>query len=149
MRRNILSPPPIPFLLFRLDACLDVDVDYMGNDIGGKCVPNINRWQLCDAYCRTLSSCLYWSWVSEDHADVSKRKICCLKSRKALTVGTNGVISGSRNCNKRGRNYDLFHIINSKKTTVENFRLKVWKVWLFDKTEFCETLYYFFTSLRL
>ena len=83
------------------DPCPVKGIDYHGNDIA--LTKNVETWQECNEICRSVSNCLYWSWLDQDYATASRYKECFVKTSNAGREIEKGVISGTRNCEGRGR----------------------------------------------
>merc|ERR1711962_1208499 len=79
-------------------GCQEIGINYNGNDLG--CVKNINTWQECSAYCRTLPKCRYWTWISDRLP--GRGKDCCPKSSDAWKIRDDRVISGTMDCGQTG-----------------------------------------------
>ena len=79
------------------ESCQEVDVDYVGNDINS-CGIKTQSWQNCGEECRKHVGCLYWTWLSNDYAEIAWRTLCCLKNSTSGRTNYRGLISGSKQC---------------------------------------------------
>ena len=98
------------------DPCPLKGIDYHGYDIS--LTRNVATWQECSEICKSVSNCLYWSWVDQDYATASRYKECFVKTSKAGREIEIGGISGTRNCEGRGRLLTLGQAMHAKNENV-------------------------------
>ena len=94
----------VPYFYLLSLACLEDNIDHIGNDLGGRCDSQSSSWKRdtpeeCQSLCRDTDGCVHFSWIPADSSWVQGRKRCCLKSAKNTSpVIKAGVVSGPKSC---------------------------------------------------
>ena len=84
------------------NACFQVDIDYVGNDI--RAIRNVNSLYECKHHCDQESTCFAFTYV--DDPNHHNHKMCFLKNAKANNPTPNqSVVSGQKSCFKSGKSY--------------------------------------------
>merc|ERR1719394_2413326 len=106
--RNGLGGPWSNEVYFVDCNCFEVNVDYLGDDINGCGIKNVESAYHCQAECQALSGCTHFTYVSDAFIrDANFVGSCCLKNGKGTVVKgeydgdatfATGLISGPATC---------------------------------------------------
>ena len=80
----------LPLIFVVLDGCIEVNVNYDGNDIP-EGLSTAFTWQHCQNHCGTNTECTHWTFRKSDGN-------CWLKSANDVKTIENDLVSGPREC---------------------------------------------------
>merc|ERR1712159_916646 len=84
----------------KIDECPVNNTEYDGLDI--KVYTDVTSWQECNERCQYCAGCYAWVWLSKTSTDEERHEHCHLKNKDFRHEEKKGVISGRKDCAKKG-----------------------------------------------